>query len=93
MFTQAMTAQPPQIPGLLNLLQGWLAEDIGRGDLTAPALAGRTGRAHWIAKADGVFCGGVFVDPLFRLLDGGISGRLLVADGESVRSGQRLLVI
>jgi nicotinate-nucleotide pyrophosphorylase len=25
-------------PGLIERLRGWLAEDIGRGDLTAPAL-------------------------------------------------------
>jgi len=73
------------------LLRAWLAEDLGRGDLTAPALAGRTGRGAWVAKADGVFCGGVLVEPLFRLLDPAVEVRLLVADGEPVCAGQRLL--
>jgi nicotinate-nucleotide pyrophosphorylase (carboxylating) len=72
-------------------LRAWLAEDLGRGDLTAPALAGRSGRAHWIAKADGVFCGGVLAQPLFQLLDPAAAVRLLVADGEPVQAGQRLL--
>jgi nicotinate-nucleotide pyrophosphorylase (carboxylating) len=72
-------------------LRAWLAEDLGRGDLTAPALAGRSGRAHWIAKAEGVFCGGVLVQPLFQLLDPAAAVRLLVADGEPVRAAQRLL--
>ena len=56
-----------------------------------PALAGAQGRAHWVAKAEGVFCGGVLAEPLFRLLDGAVLVRQLVADGEPVQPGQRLL--
>jgi nicotinate-nucleotide pyrophosphorylase (carboxylating) len=81
----------PFTPDLAQQLQSWLSEDIGRGDLTAAALEDRGGRAHWLAKADGVFCGGVLVEPLFRLLDPTLDVRLLVADGETVRCGQRLL--
>ncbi|MFN9925014.1 MAG: carboxylating nicotinate-nucleotide diphosphorylase [Cyanobacteriota bacterium] len=89
-----MTAYSPSLaftPGLLEQLGAWLAEDLGRGDLTAPALRGRSGRAHWIAKQEGRFCGGVLVEPLFRLLDPDVAVRLLVAEGEPVRQGQRLL--
>ncbi|MDM7952384.1 MAG: carboxylating nicotinate-nucleotide diphosphorylase [Cyanobium sp. CZS 25K] len=78
-------------PALEAQLRGWLEEDIGRGDLTAPALVGRTGRAHWVTRADGVFCGGVLVAPLLALLDPRASVRLLVGDGEPVVAGQRLL--
>lgn len=85
------TASLPVTPALEAQLRAWLAEDIGRGDLTAPALMGRCGRAHWVAKADGVFCGGVLVEPLFRLLDSAVAVRLLVADGACVQVGQRLL--
>lgn len=81
----------PFTPQLEQQLAAWLAEDLGRGDLTAAALAGRPGRAHWIAKADGVFCGGVLVQPLFRLLDAGVVVRDRVAEGTPVRAGQRLL--
>jgi nicotinate-nucleotide pyrophosphorylase (carboxylating) len=81
----------PLTPPLLRQLEQWLAEDLGRGDLTAAALAGRMARAHWLCKADGVFCGGVLVEPLFRLLDPAVQVRLLVADGEPVCAGQRLL--
>ena len=81
----------PFTPALQGQLRAWLNEDIGRGDLTAAALAGRPGRAHWLAKADGVFCGGVLVEPLFRLLDPAVRVRPLVADGEPVGMGQRLL--
>jgi nicotinate-nucleotide pyrophosphorylase (carboxylating) len=78
-------------PALRRQLADWLAEDLGRGDLTAAALRGRSGRAHWLAKAGGVFCGGVLVEPLFRQLDPAVSVRTLVADGRPVRAGQRLL--
>ena len=81
----------PLTPALRQQLAAWLQEDLGRGDLTAPALTGAIGRAHWIAKAEGVFCGGVLVEPLFRLLDPDIQVRLLVADGEAIAPGQRLL--
>lgn len=81
----------PLTPGLQQQLAAWLQEDLGRGDLTAPALEGCGGRAHWIAKAEGVFCGGVLVEPLFRHLDPEIQVRRLVADGEPIRPGQRLL--
>ena len=89
----APTAACLTLPAALvePLLRAWLAEDLGRGDLTAPALAGRRGRGAWFAKGDGVFCGGVLVEPLFRLLDPALAVRLLVADGEPVRAGQRLL--
>ena len=78
-------------PGLLEQLRGWLAEDLGRGDLTAPALAGARGKAHWTAKAPGVFCGGVLAQPLFAQLDPAVVVRQLVAEGEAVVAGQRLL--
>ena len=81
----------PFTPALQGQLRAWLNEDIGRGDLTAAALAGSPGRAHWLAKAPGVFCGGVLVEPLFRLLDPAVRVRPLVADGETVGMGQRLL--
>ena len=81
----------PLTPALRQQLVAWLQEDLGRGDLTAPALRGASGRAHWIARADGVFCGGVLVEPLFQLLDPGALVRLLVADGEPIAAGQRLL--
>ncbi|MEA5416838.1 carboxylating nicotinate-nucleotide diphosphorylase [Synechococcus sp. BA-132 BA5] len=78
-------------PALEDQLRRWLDEDLGRGDLTAPALVGRTGRAHWVTRADGVFSGGVLVAPLLALLDPRASVRLLVGDGEPVVAGQRLL--
>ena len=78
-------------PQLQAQLQAWLAEDLGRGDLSAPALQGCAGRAHWIAKAEGRFCGGVLLEPLLHQLDPTAQVRLLVAEGAPVMPGQRLL--
>jgi len=89
--TAVPAASLPLTPQLLEQLRSWLAEDLGRGDLSAAAVAGVSAQAHWLAKAPGVFCGGVLVEPLFRLLDPAVQLRLLVADGEPVGAGQRLL--
>ena len=78
-------------PALEAQLRAWLDEDLGRGDLTAPALAGLPARAHWVSKAEGVMCGGALALALFRLLDPQLEGRLLVADGDPLAKGQRLL--
>ena len=78
-------------PALQQQLRDWLQEDIGRGDLSAAALPSGRCRAHWISKASGVFCGGSLLDVVFRELDPAASLQLLVADGEEVSPGQRLL--
>ncbi|QNI46500.1 nicotinate-nucleotide diphosphorylase [Synechococcus sp. WH 8101] len=81
----------PITPQLRGQLQAWLMEDLGRGDLSAAALQGCEGAAHWLAKAEGRFCGGVLLEPLLCLLDPAARVRLRVAEGEWVRPGQRLL--
>jgi nicotinate-nucleotide pyrophosphorylase (carboxylating) len=83
----------PMTPALRQQLLAWLSEDIGRGDLTAAAFRGRSGCAEWVTRQDGVFCGGSLVGPLFRLLDPAVVVEAVVADGEPVRAGQRLLRI
>lgn len=84
-------ASLPLTPALQQQLRDWLQEDLGRGDLSAPALPPGRCRAHWISKASGVFCGGSLLDVVFRLLDPAASVQLLVADGDLVSPGQRLL--
>ncbi len=74
-----------------ELLDRWLAEDIGRGDLTASALQRKHGHAHWIAKQPGCFCGGPLVQQLFQRLDPEVSVHLLRDDGATVEVGDRLL--
>ena len=86
-----MTATLVLTPQLRAQLQAWLQEDIGRGDLSAPALGDRRGHAHWLAKAPGLFCGGVLLEPLLHQLDPQGQVRLLVGEGKPVEPGQRLL--
>ena len=74
-----------------ELLDRWLAEDIGRGDLTAAAVQGQQCQAHWVAKQPGRFCGGPLVQRLFQRLDPGVSVRLLRQDGDAVEAGDCLL--
>ena len=83
----------PITPQLQRQLEAWLMEDLGRGDLTAAALQGCRGAAHWMAKAEGQFCGGVLLEPLVHLLDPAAEVRLLVGEGQWVEAGQRLLEI
>lgn len=83
--------RPPLTPRLQAQLQDWLAEDLGRGDLTASALGGRRAQASWIAKQQGVFCGGSLALRLFRLLDPELEAECLVPEGAAVQSGDRLL--
>ena len=80
-----------QAPAISRALDRWLDEDIGRGDLTAIALQGHYGAAHWVAKQSGRFCGGPLIQKLFLRLDPACKVQLLVADGEPVQPGQRLL--
>ena len=82
-------------PGLRRKLGEWLQEDLGRGDLSASALRGQAGVAHWLAKANGVFCGGVLLKPLISELVGPaghqVELQLLVCDGAPIAAGDRLL--
>ena len=88
-----MVAALPITPQLQRQLEAWLMEDLGRGDLTAAALQGCRGAAHWMAKADGQFCGGVLLEPLVHLLDPAAEVNLLVGEGQWVEAGQRLLEV
>jgi len=78
-------------PALQQHLQAWLQEDLGRGDLSAAALQGCRGQAHWLSKADGVFCGGQLAAAVFGLMDSGVTAQVLVNDGEAISAGTRLL--
>ena len=72
-----MDQQTPLINRLLDL---WLDEDLGRGDLTSVALD-QNGSAYWIAKQPGIFCGTSFVNRLFKRLDSAVVLRFLVPSG------------
>ena len=91
---QGVPSQLTFTPRLRRQLADWLQEDLGRGDLSAAALQGRRGEAHWVAKAAGVFCGGLLLEPLLRELEPQTEAwqlRRLMADGAAVTPGDRLL--
>ena len=69
-------------PKLHKILDTWIEEDLGDGDLTRFVLNDRSASAHWIAKEDGTFCGGDLVKLIFRKIDPQVDIQLLIEDGQ-----------
>jgi len=68
-----------------------LAEDIGRGDLTAALVpAGRYGRARVITREAAVLCGRPWFDEVFRQIDPSVRVEWEAAEGAAVDPGQLL---
>lgn len=75
------------------LLQGWLLEDIGRGDRTTSPLfsdSAPPGEAAWIAKEDGVVVGLPIAARVFQLLDKRVSFDAKGLEGAGVKKGQTI---
>jgi len=68
-----------------------LAEDVGRGDLTAALVPeDRAGRATVITREPAVLCGRPWVDEVFRQLDPSVRIAWDAEEGAEVEAGQRL---
>ena len=78
-------------PKLHKILDTWIEEDLGDGDLTRFVLSDRSVSAHWVAKEDGTFCGGDLVKLIFRKIDPKVDIQLLIEDGQKFEKNQRLL--
>ena len=78
-------------PKLHKILDTWIEEDLGNGDLTRFVLNDRSESAHWLAKEDGTFCGGDLVKLIFRKIDPQVDIQLLIKDGQKFEKDQRLL--
>ncbi len=78
-------------PKLHKILDTWIEEDLGDGDLTRFVLKDRSASAHWVAKEDGTFCGGNLVKLIFRKIDPQVNIKLLIEDGQKFEKNQRLL--
>ena len=78
-------------PKLHKILDNWIEEDLGDGDLTRFVLSDRSVSAHWVAKEDGTFCGGDLVKLIFRKIDPKVDIRLLIDEGQKFEKNQRLL--
>ena len=73
---------------LRSMLQAWLEEDLGSGDITSELLVfGQQANAIIHAKEEGVIAGLEAAAEVFRLLDPEVQFRCLVADGEAVQAG------
>ncbi len=78
-------------PKLHKILDAWIEEDLGYGDLTRFILTNRSASAHWIAKEDGTFCGGDLIKLIFQKIDPQVEIQLLIEDGKKFAKNQRLL--
>ena len=78
-------------PKLNKILDTWIEEDLGNGDLTRFVLNNRSASAHWIAKEDGTFCGGDLIKLIFQKIDPKIDIQLLIEDSQKFEKNQRLL--
>ena len=78
-------------PKLHKILDTWIEEDLGDGDLTRFVLSDSSASAHWIAKEHGTFCGGDLVKLIFRKIDPKVDIQLLIEDGQKFEKNQRLL--
>ena len=74
-----------------QLLQGWLLEDIGRGDRTTQSLLSPNstkGQALWIAKAPGIIAGLPVAARVFQLLNHQVDFANITAEGEKCEPRQ-----
>ena len=78
-------------PYILNKIDEWIDEDIGKGDLTKYAITKDKVKAKWIAKEDGIFCGVEILKLLFEKIDKEIEYNFLIIDGEEFNKNQKIL--
>ena len=78
-------------PKLHKILDTWIEEDLGDGDLTRFVLNDRSASAHWLAKEGGIFCGGDLVKLIFRKIDPQVDIQLLIEDGQKFEKNQKLI--
>ena len=78
-------------PKILNIIDYWIDEDIGSGDLTSPAVTNSVRKAEWIAKEKGIFCGGEIIRKVFEKLDPKVEINLLIDDGDKFKPNQKII--
>ena len=78
-------------PKISRMIDEWIEEDLGKGDLTNSAITQEKGCAFWLAKEDGIFCGVEIIKRIFDKIDKNINCKLNIKDGESFSANQTLL--
>ncbi len=76
-----------------KIIDNWIDEDIGRGDLTSSSITEENGNAYWIAKEEGIFCGVEIIKEIYKKIDLKISSQFHISDGEKFVKNQKLLEI
>ncbi len=80
-----------ETPQLKNSIEEWIKEDIGSGDLTKSCINENEGKAFWIAKEDGIFCGIEVIKRIYRMIDNEIIFKPFIKDGEKFSKNEKLL--
>ena len=80
-------------PKLHKILDAWIEEDLGDGDLTRFVLNNKSASAKWIAKGDGIFCGGDLIKLIFQKIDPHVDIQLLIEDGQKFKKNQKILEV
>ena len=78
-------------PKISRIIDDWIEEDIGKGDLTSTAITKKSGKAHWISKEEGIFCGVEIIKKIFQKIDKKIDFNFLINDGEKFLKDQKLI--
>ena len=76
---------------LSRLIEDWIEEDIGQGDLTKSAITKNDVKAYWIAKEDGIFCGKEIIKKIFYKVDSKIKINFLLNDSDLFIKNQKIL--
>ncbi|MCD6129401.1 MAG: carboxylating nicotinate-nucleotide diphosphorylase [Deltaproteobacteria bacterium] len=73
---------------LENLLRNYFLEDAHYSDLTTDSISSdKTCDTYILTKEDGILAGGIFLEPLFKLLDKNTEIELLKGEGKRIKKG------